>query len=57
MHYQTPASKDKLEPIDTFLKEIGAPKAVEERQAKLSVTKSTLPQETKVQVLEYKGNS
>lgn len=57
MHYGTPASKGKLESLDTFLKEIGAPQAMEERQAKLSITKSTLPQETKVQVLDYKGSS
>ncbi len=57
MHYGTPASKDKLDSIDTFLKEIGAPTAMEERQPKLSVTKSTLPQETKVQVLDYKGSA
>lgn len=55
MHYQTPASKAELDPLDRFLKEIGAPSALEERQPKLSVTPSTLPQETKVQVLDYKG--
>ena len=57
MHYGTPASKDKLEPIDTFLKEIGSPEAIAEKQPKLSITKSTLPQETKIQVLDYKGSS
>jgi L-ascorbate metabolism protein UlaG (beta-lactamase superfamily) len=55
MHYQTPATKDDLEPLDRFLKEIGAPKAIEEKQPKLSVTKSTLPHETKVMVLDYRG--
>ncbi len=55
MHYQTPAAKAELEPLDRFLKEMGAPTAVEERQPKLSVTKSTLPHETKVQVLDYRG--
>lgn len=54
MHYQTPAAKAKLDPIDRFLKEIGAPKALDERQPKLAVTKSTLPHETKVLVLDYK---
>ncbi len=55
MHYQTPAEKQKeLEPLDRFLKEMGATSALEERQPKLSVTKSTLPQETKVQVLDYR---
>jgi len=57
MHYGTPASKGKLESIDTFLKEIGAPNAMDERQPKLSITKTTLPQETKVQVLDYKGRA
>jgi L-ascorbate metabolism protein UlaG (beta-lactamase superfamily) len=55
MHYKTPAAKDDLEPLDRFLKEMGAKTANEERQPKLSVTKSTLPEETKVMVLEYKG--
>ena len=55
MHYKTPADKAELEPLDRFLKEIGALSAYEERQPKLSVTKSTLPHETKVQVLDYKG--
>lgn len=55
MHYHTPAAKDNLEPLDRFLKEMGAPGALEEKQPKLSVTSSTLPHETKVQVLEYRG--
>lgn len=57
MHFETPTSKDKLDPVDAFLKEIGSPKALEEKQSKLSITKSTLPQETKVQVLDYRGSS
>jgi L-ascorbate metabolism protein UlaG (beta-lactamase superfamily) len=55
MHYQTPAEKAELEPLDRFLKEMGAKAANDERQPKLSVTRSTLPGETKVQVLDYKG--
>jgi len=55
MHYQTPADKAELDPLDRFLKEIGARNALEERQPKLSVTRSTLPHETKIQVLDYKG--
>ena len=56
MHYKTDATKDGgLEPLDRFIKEMGAKSAYEERQPKLSVTKSTLPEETKVLVLEYKG--
>jgi len=57
MHFGTPASKAKLESIETFLKEMGAPQALGERQSKLAVTKTTLPQETKVQVLDYKGSA
>ena len=56
MHYGTPAAKGKLDPIDKFLKEIGSPNALDEKQPKLTVTKSTLPQETKVQVLDYRGS-
>lgn len=55
MHFQTPASKATLEPLERFLKEVGAPTAFDERQPKLSATKSTLPHETKVQVLDYRG--
>jgi len=55
MHYQTPATKEELEPLDRFLKEMGAPGALDEKQPKLSVTKSTLPHETKVLVLDYRG--
>jgi L-ascorbate metabolism protein UlaG (beta-lactamase superfamily) len=55
MHYKTPALKGDLEPLERFLKEIGAPGAVSESQPKLSVTKSTLPHETKVQVMDYKS--
>jgi L-ascorbate metabolism protein UlaG (beta-lactamase superfamily) len=56
MHYKTEVSKDnELEPLDRFLKEMGAKTANEERQPKLSVTRSTLPEETKVLVLEYRG--
>src|SRR3990172_2697725 len=55
MHYQTPAAKAQLEPLDRFLKEIGARTALEERQPKLSVTSSTLPHETKVLVLDHRG--
>ncbi|MGB2695263.1 MAG: MBL fold metallo-hydrolase [Dehalococcoidia bacterium] len=55
MHYQTPATKAKLEPLDSFLKEIGAKSALDERQPKITITRATLPHETKVQVLDYRG--
>ena len=55
MHYKTPAAKAKLEPLDRFLKEMGADGALSERQPKLTVTSSTLPEQTKVLILDYKG--
>ena len=55
MHYKTPAAKAKLEPLDRFLKEMGADGSLNERQPKLIVTTSTLPEQTKVLVLDYKG--
>jgi len=53
MHYRTPAAKADLQPVDRFLKEMAAGES--ERQPKLSVTRSTLPQETNVLVLDYRG--
>jgi len=55
MHYKTAAAKAKLEPLDRFLKEVGATDAQKESQPKLAVTKTTLPDQTKVVVLDYKG--
>ena len=51
MHYQTPALKRELEPVDRFLKEIGAKEVAP--QAKLSLTKSNLPLSTHVFLLDY----
>jgi L-ascorbate metabolism protein UlaG (beta-lactamase superfamily) len=51
MHYKTPAIKRQLEPVDRFLKEIGIHTI--NPQAKLSVTKSTLPLSMHVVLLEY----
>ncbi len=53
MHYKTAATKDRLDPPDRFLKEMGVAAAMEPL-AKLSVTRSTLPHETQVMVLDYK---
>src|SRR3972149_8435717 len=53
MHYQTVASKAKLEPPDRFLKEMGV--TAVEPQPKLSLSKSTIPHETQVMILDYKG--
>jgi L-ascorbate metabolism protein UlaG (beta-lactamase superfamily) len=51
MHYQTPASKMTLDPVEKFLKEMGLDQVAP--QPKLSVTKSTMPQTTQVVVLSY----
>lgn len=51
MHYQTPMEQAKLEGLDRFFKQMGlAPVAP---QASFSITKSALPDETQVVVLEY----
>ena len=51
MHYKTQAIKRELEPVDRFLKEIGAHDITP--QAKLSVTKSNLPLTMQVVLLEH----
>ena len=52
MHYATPASTAKLDPLDRFLKEMGASNVT--AQPRLSVNRSSLPAETHVVVLDYK---
>ena len=51
MHYATDDTKLKLEPLSKFLKEMGLGKV--ESQPSLKATRSSLPQETKVVVLDY----
>ena len=51
MHYHTPAAKVELDRLDKFLKEMGLHEA--ETVPSLKVTKSSLPEETKVVVLDY----
>lgn len=51
MHYATDAAKLKLDPISKFLKEMGLGKV--ESLPSLKATRSSLPQETKVVVLDY----
>jgi len=53
MHYQTSATKGKLDPPDRFLKEMGVT-ASAEPLAKLAITRSSIPHETQVMVLDYK---
>jgi L-ascorbate metabolism protein UlaG (beta-lactamase superfamily) len=51
MHYATDDSKVKLEALSKFLKEMGLGKV--ESQPSLKITRSSLPHETKVIVLDY----
>ena len=52
MHYLTPASNLKLAPLSKFLKEMGVGEIPSEPSLKIS--RSTLPEETRVVVLDYK---
>jgi len=51
MHYATPAAKVSLDALNKFIKEMGLSKA--ENQPSLKVTRSGLPSETHVVVLDY----
>ncbi len=51
MHYATPDSKIKLDEINKFIKEMGLSKP--DAQASLKVSRSSLPAETHIVVLEY----
>lgn len=51
MHFATPDSKVKLDEINKFIKEMGLSKS--DAQASLKVSRSSLPAETHVVVLEY----
>lgn len=53
MHYSTPDSKIQLDALGKFLKEMGLSANAVEKQASLKVTRSGLPDETKVVVLDY----
>lgn len=51
MHYSTPDTKLKLDSLNKFLKEMGLGKI--DAQPSLKITRSGLPDETKVVVLDY----
>ncbi|HXF86542.1 MAG TPA: MBL fold metallo-hydrolase [Anaerolineales bacterium] len=51
MHYATPAVKVPLDSLNKFIKEMGLSKP--ETQPSLKVTRSNLPEETRVVVLDY----
>jgi L-ascorbate metabolism protein UlaG (beta-lactamase superfamily) len=55
MHYSTPAAKLSLDSLNKFLKEMGLSKV--EAQPSLKVTRSGLPDETRVVVLDYQASS
>lgn len=52
MNFRTDADKEKLDPLDRFLKEMGAKNP--ESHQKATITRSTLPDETQLLVLDYK---
>ena len=54
MHYSTPAAKVSLDSLNKFIKEMGLSKA--ETQPSLKVTRSGLPNETHVVVLDYQSS-
>ena len=51
MHYRTPVEKAKLQTMDKFLKEMGL--SPMPAQPELKVTKSSLPSDTQVVILDY----
>jgi L-ascorbate metabolism protein UlaG (beta-lactamase superfamily) len=55
MHYKTEVVKMELDPLDRFLKQMGVKEV--ETQPKLNVTKSNLPPETRVLVLDYRRDN
>lgn len=55
MHYRTEAHKDGLDSAERFLKEMEV-KAVEP-QPKLQITRSAIPADTQVVILDYKGRT
>ncbi len=55
MHYKTPVAKGNLEPADRFLKEMQA--TAVQAQPKLSLSYNTVPSDTQVILLDYKGKN
>lgn len=54
MHYKTDETALKLDPVGKFLKEMGL--GTLKPEASIKLTKSSLPGETKVVLLDYKGD-
>lgn len=55
MHYKTPAAKANLDPADRFLKEMQA--TAVQTQPKLSLSYNTVPSDTQVMLLDYRGKN
>ncbi len=55
MHYATPDAKVTLDSLNKFLKEMGLSANAVDKQASLKVSRSGLPEETRVVVLEYQS--
>ena len=55
MHYETPESITQLDPLMKFLKEMGLPEIPAEPMLKIN-GKSSLPEETKIVILNYKNS-
>ena len=55
MHYKTPVSKGDLESADRFLKEMQA--TAVQAQPKLSLSYNTVPSDTQVILLDYRGKN
>lgn len=55
MHYKTPDTSLKLDPVDKFLKEMGLGEATQEASLKLRA-RSGLPEQTEIVLLEYQNN-
>ncbi|HEY5625290.1 MAG TPA: MBL fold metallo-hydrolase [Dehalococcoidia bacterium] len=55
MHYKTPVAKGNLAPADGFLKEMQA--AAVQAQPKLSLSYNTVPSDTQVVLLDYRGKN
>jgi L-ascorbate metabolism protein UlaG (beta-lactamase superfamily) len=53
MRYRTEATTEDLESVDRFLKELGA--EGKKPETRLSITKSNIPSDTTVVLLEYRG--
>jgi L-ascorbate metabolism protein UlaG (beta-lactamase superfamily) len=55
MHYKTPELTLKLDPVDKFLKEMGLGEVAQETSLKIS-SRSSLPEQTEIVLLEYQNN-